>query len=160
MKCPVCSKELSEPLPRLCPHCGADLSLNFNLRQLCRDVRRNYRLWFTAVVVFFVAALSILLFKAQAPCPSVHENHDSLSILQGKIALLNDSLSWYKAKLSEYTPKAEKDDTEYIIQPGDNLWLIAHKLLGDGNLYPKIVSDNNIADPSLVRVGQKIIVKK
>jgi len=90
----------------------------------------------------------------------VPENRDSISVLQGKIAALNDSLSLYKTRLSEYAAKNVVNASEYIIQPGDNLWLIAQKILGDGNLYPKIVSDNNIADPSLVKVGQKIIVKK
>ncbi|MEJ5303823.1 MAG: LysM peptidoglycan-binding domain-containing protein [Bacteroidales bacterium] len=160
MKCPVCSNELSEPLPLQCPHCGADLTLNINIRKLCREVKRNYRLWLTTIVILFVAALVLLIVRLQSPCPPVPENRDSISVLQGKIAALNDSLSLYKTRLSEYAAKNVVNASEYIIQPGDNLWLIAQKILGDGNLYPKIVSDNNIADPSLVKVGQKIIVKK
>jgi nucleoid-associated protein YgaU len=67
---------------------------------------------------------------------------------------------WYREKLASLPSAAEKASGEYVVQPGDNLWLIAQKLLGDGNLFPKIASDNQISDPSLIRVGQKIVVKK
>ena len=160
MKCPVCDHELIEPLPSICPHCGADLSLNASLRQLCRDVKRNYRLWLSGVIVLLVAIILLLIFRAPSPCPPLAQGNDSLTLLKGQIAVLHDSLAWYRDKFASLPSNVEKVAGEYVVQTGDNLWLIAQKLLGDGNLYPKIASDNQISDPSLIRVGQKIVVKK
>lgn len=160
MKCPVCSHDLLEPLPRLCPQCGTDLSLNANLRQICRNVRRNYRLWLAGVIVLLVAVILLLILRAPAPCPPLAQGNDSMTLLKGQIAVLHDSLTWYREKLASLPSTVEKVAGEYVVQPGDNLWLIAQKLLGDGNLFPKIASDNQISNPSLIQVGQKIVVKK
>ncbi|WP_372740836.1 peptidoglycan-binding protein LysM [Neptunomonas sp.] len=46
----------------------------------------------------------------------------------------------------------------YTIQPGDSLWAIAQKHLGNGNDYTKIFEANKevIKDPDLIYPGQKI----
>jgi nucleoid-associated protein YgaU len=45
----------------------------------------------------------------------------------------------------------------YTVQPGDNLWGIALKLLGDGNRYYDIISLNNLNSEQVVE-GQKLII--
>ena len=43
----------------------------------------------------------------------------------------------------------------YIVKPGDNLWNISLKLLGDGNRYYEIISLNNLGT-SPVTPGQQL----
>ncbi len=46
----------------------------------------------------------------------------------------------------------------YIVKSGDTLWGIASKYYGNGALYTKIVSANNIKNSSLIFPGQKLII--
>lgn len=160
MKCPVCGHELSEPLPRLCPNCGADLSLKVNVRNLCREVRRNYRLMLALVIVLLAIVLVLLLIRRPAPAGQATLPTDSLQYYRQQIALLNDSIAYYRNQIATFAAKPSVSEQEYIIQPGDNLWLIAERLLGDGFKYMQIARDNQIADPSAIKAGQKIIVRK
>lgn len=160
MKCPICSHELSEPLPRVCPNCGVDLSLNVNVRNLCREVRRNYRLMLALVVVMLAITLVILLVRRPAPAGQVAQPSDSLQFYRQQVALLNDSLAYYRHKVATFVATPVSAGEEYVIQPGDNLWLIAERLLGDGFKYIQIARDNQITDPSAIKAGQKIIVRK
>ena len=41
---------------------------------------------------------------------------------------------------------------------GDTLWAIAKKYYGDGNKYPEIARANNIANPNIISVGQKLLI--
>lgn len=53
----------------------------------------------------------------------------------------------------------EKDadsDTVYTVQSGDTLSAIAQKYYGDAMQYKKIAHYNNISNPDLIQVGQKI----
>ena len=47
---------------------------------------------------------------------------------------------------------------DYIVQPGDNLWRIAQKFLGNGSYWKQIYRDNKdvISNPDRLRVGQHI----
>ena len=47
---------------------------------------------------------------------------------------------------------------DYIVQPGDNLWKIAQKFLGNGGYWKQIYRDNKdvISNPDRLRVGQHI----
>jgi nucleoid-associated protein YgaU len=46
----------------------------------------------------------------------------------------------------------------YIVQPGDSLWLIAQKTLGDGSRYDEILRANSqvIDDEESISVGTKL----
>ena len=46
----------------------------------------------------------------------------------------------------------------YTVVKGDTLWGIAKKYYGNGNRYPEIAKANNIANPDLIYVGQKILI--
>jgi nucleoid-associated protein YgaU len=52
--------------------------------------------------------------------------------------------------------KAPDGDTVYTIQAGDNLSSIAVKYFGDAGKYRDIAHFNNISNPDLIQVGQKI----
>ena len=46
----------------------------------------------------------------------------------------------------------------HTVVKGDTLWAIAKKYYGDGNRYPEIVRANNIANPNIISVGQKLLI--
>lgn len=52
------------------------------------------------------------------------------------------------------------DDTEtYEVMPGDSLWQIAEKVLGEGSRYPELVALNQLSDPGLIVVGQELRIR-
>ncbi|MFA5136684.1 MAG: LysM peptidoglycan-binding domain-containing protein [Patescibacteria group bacterium] len=51
-------------------------------------------------------------------------------------------------------------ESEYIVQPGDYLFLIAQKSYGDGNLMWKIIEANNIPSPYNIEAGQKLLIPR
>jgi LysM repeat protein len=61
-------------------------------------------------------------------------------------------------KSDEKSTKSEaKKSTEvYVVRPGDSLWAIAERYLGDGNRYLELARYNHISNPSLLRTGQRI----
>ena len=53
-------------------------------------------------------------------------------------------------------PAAKQVPKTYTVQPGDSLWKICKKELGDGSKYLEIASLNNIANANLIQPGQVI----
>ena len=52
------------------------------------------------------------------------------------------------------------NDSSYVtVQKGDTLWGIAEKYLGSGTKYTQLAQLNNLDNPNLIRVGQKIYLK-
>lgn len=47
----------------------------------------------------------------------------------------------------------------YTVQPGDSLFGIAQRLLGDGARYRELAATNNIARPSLIRPGLVLLLR-
>lgn len=48
----------------------------------------------------------------------------------------------------------------YIVTKGDTLWGICERFTGNPFNYPRVASDNRIANPDLIFPGQKIMLKK
>lgn len=46
----------------------------------------------------------------------------------------------------------------HTVVKGDTLWAIAKKYYGDGNKYPEIARANNIANPNIISIGQKLLI--
>ena len=46
----------------------------------------------------------------------------------------------------------------YTVVKGDSLWAIAKKYYGSGHLYPKIAKANNIENPDIIYIGQKLLI--
>lgn len=59
-------------------------------------------------------------------------------------------------------PKAEikevKQPVSYTVVPGDNLWNISVKTCGNGYVWVKTASENKLANPNLLYVGQVLKV--
>lgn len=54
------------------------------------------------------------------------------------------------------SPAPKKVDKSYTVKKGDTLWSIAKTFYGDGSKYKKIAEHNNIKNPNIISVGQKI----
>ena len=59
--------------------------------------------------------------------------------------------------IKDFIPMKE---IEYIVKSGDTLWGIAESFYGDGSKYKEIADYNNIKNPSLISVGQKIKIRR
>jgi nucleoid-associated protein YgaU len=58
---------------------------------------------------------------------------------------------------------AQEAESTYTVQPGDTLWGIAQKLLGNGALYTKIYEANKDVigpNPDIIKVGQVFRIPK
>ena len=78
-----------------------------------------------------------------------------------KIALTNAGYD-YSAVQSIVNSKlgvtSNQSKTYYTVVKGDTLWAIAKKYYGDGNRYPEIARANNISNPNIISVGQKLLI--
>lgn len=54
--------------------------------------------------------------------------------------------------------KPSTDKRYYTVVKGDTLWGIAKRFYGKGNQYPKIAKANNIKNPDIIHVGQKLLI--
>lgn len=59
---------------------------------------------------------------------------------------------------TEVNREVKQVDSEYIVKEGDKLWDIAKRLTGNGMNYTIIAEKNNIKNPDLIFVGQKLII--
>ena len=60
-------------------------------------------------------------------------------------------------KVNEILLGTKPSEIVYTVKKGDTLWGIAQKY---GTTYQKIASDNNISNPDLIYVGQRLVIKK
>ena len=54
--------------------------------------------------------------------------------------------------------KPTKQTVYHVVVRGDTLWGIAKRYYGNGNRYPEIAKANNIANPDIIYVGQKLLI--
>lgn len=71
---------------------------------------------------------------------------------------INEGLGWVRAQ--DLTPISSPAPTAryYTVVSGDTLWGIAKRFYGNGNRYPEIASANNIANPNIIYIGQKLLI--
>lgn len=58
------------------------------------------------------------------------------------------------------TLSENSSDNTYEVKRGDNLWKIAEEKYNDGFAWTKIAKENNIKNPSILVVGQKLKMPK
>lgn len=54
--------------------------------------------------------------------------------------------------------KPAKQTVYHVVVRGDTLWGIAKRYYGNGNRYPEIAKANNITNPDIIHVGQKLLI--
>ncbi|MEN9221773.1 MAG: BON domain-containing protein, partial [Thermostichus sp. BF3_bins_97] len=57
-------------------------------------------------------------------------------------------------------PASEPTEEIYIVKAGDTLSRIAQQFYGDANAYMRIAQANNISNPNLIQVGQKLRIPR
>lgn len=68
----------------------------------------------------------------------------------------SDVQSIVNARLSGKSTTSSK--RYYTVVRGDTLWAIAKRYYGNGSQYPKIAKANNIKNPDIIHVGQKLLI--
>lgn len=63
----------------------------------------------------------------------------------------------YFLNTPEYYTESRKEDVYYTVKKGDTLWALAKKY---GTTYQELARINNIKNPNLILVGQRIIVQQ
>lgn len=65
-----------------------------------------------------------------------------------------------KARRATSSQQKTPEVTYYTVKAGETLYSIAKRKFGAGNKYKKIMRDNNIEDPTNVKVGMKLKIIK
>lgn len=80
-----------------------------------------------------------------------------------KKALTNAGYDYSKvqARVNEMLapkPSPQPAKRYYTVVRGDTLWSIAKRYYGNGSRYPEIAKANNIKNPDIIHVGQKLLI--
>lgn len=67
---------------------------------------------------------------------------------------INNGLGWVRAE--DLTPI--NNAKYHTVVKGDTLWAIAQRYYGNGSRYPEIAKANNISNPNIINVGQKLLI--
>lgn len=67
---------------------------------------------------------------------------------------INYGLGWVRAE--DLTPI--NSGRYHTVVKGDTLWKIAQRYYGNGSRYPEIAKANNISNPNIINVGQKLLI--
>ena len=62
------------------------------------------------------------------------------------------------SRLSNKNQTTSSSKRYYTVVKGDSLWAIAKRYYGSGHLYPKIAKANNIENPDIIYIGQKLLI--
>ena len=62
------------------------------------------------------------------------------------------------ARLSGSSKPSTPTQRYYTVVKGDTLWGIAKRYYGNGSRYPEIARANNIANPDIIHIGQKLLI--
>ena len=69
---------------------------------------------------------------------------------------INNGLGWVRAE--DLSPINTSSGRYYTVVKGDTLWGIAQRFYGNGSRYPEIARANNISNPNIINVGQKLLI--
>ncbi len=72
---------------------------------------------------------------------------------------INNGLGWVRAEdLTAVGSSNNSTGKYYTVVRGDTLWGIAKRFYGNGSRYPEIAKANNISNPDLIHVGQRLLI--
>ena len=163
MECPVCKKSGLPEEIRNCPECNSDLSSLQTLSQVEKTSKSRFILFLIFLILFFVVLAAWLITGLQKNDAELvatteikteqSESGDETDNLKKEIDLLKSENVSLSNQIAELSKKKEKI---YTVQEGETLFFIARKIYGNGYKYEDIAKTNNISDPNVLLVGQKL----
>ncbi len=163
MNCPVCHLEGITTDTINCPQCGSNLEFLSQIQTLKKRNRwKNTLLVLAALIIVCLTTVWLInLLRHPQPIP---EQDAGMNTLMAENKILKDSINQmqehiFKLESVLMVAATETAIIRHIVKEGENLWMIAEKYLGDGNLYTQIASDNNITNPSVIEKGTTLRIK-
>ena len=167
MECPVCHTEGLPDDAVTCPHCQSDLEA-FHLSGKIYKTSKNRLIFGYIISALFIIVLVAWILTClgefdQAPKTDGSVVKDEVVRLQKELAELNkknEALIMRNKVLTEkVNAKIAEDvrkESTYVVSEGETLFRIAKKIYGNGYKYKNIAEDNNIENPDIIVVGQKL----
>ena len=103
-----------------------------------------------------------------APATPIVEKGDTLSSIAKKFNTTVSELKQLNDLTTDFiqvgqmlyisSPTSSTTYKTYTVVKGDTLWGIAKRYYGNGSRYPEIARANNIANPDIIHIGQKLLI--
>lgn len=90
--------------------------------------------------------------------PNLIEIGQILSIPRSKKLTITPTIT--KGSTSSLKTTKARTDLYYIVKEGDDLFGIAQKQYGDGNMWPRIAEANDLVSPDFLSKGSKLIIPR
>jgi hypothetical protein len=146
MECPLCEHVGLDASVKNCPSCNADLTAYHALDSVKASVKKQRTTTLVFIILFILALLA---------CIAIF-----FLVNSGDTAPADDQ-ELLKSEAAVQALQAENQQTKeikHVINEGETLYFIAKKYLGNGELYPKIASDNGIKDADIIITGSELII--
>jgi cell division protein FtsB len=166
MDCPICNSSGIADESKNCPHCNADL-VAFQLTKQIEKTGKGRLLFAWIASILFILVLLVLIFLMLVPKSNVPSEKDTQELAQLKTELdiaqkQNESLltknNELKAQIGKQAEETASREKVYVVRSGETLFSIARKVLGNGYKYQDIAKDNNISNPDIITIGQKLVI--
>jgi cell division protein FtsB len=172
MECPLCEHVGLDASVKNCPSCNADLTAYHALDSVKASVKKQRTTTLVFIILFILALLACIaifflvnrgdiapaddqeLLKSEATVQALQAENQQLKSKIAELQAENASL------LAIEEEKAATKEIKHVINEGETLYFIAKKYLGNGELYPKIASDNGIKDADIIITGNELIIYK
>ena len=169
MECPVCNTSGLPEDAQSCKNCGSDLEA----LQLTKMIKKSgkSRLVFGYIasalflIVLFIWILNCIFHwysneetEAKSPDSELTALTQQLDQEKKLNAQLQLKVKDLNADLNKKVQIETKNEKEWVVKEGESLFYIARKVYGNGFKYGVIAEDNNIEDPNIIVVGQKLII--
>jgi nucleoid-associated protein YgaU len=169
MECPVCHTDGLADDAVTCPHCHSDLEA-FRLSGEIYKTSKNRLIFGYIASALFIIALIAWILTCLGSFNNEKKTDESIAKeevtrLQKEVTQLKKSNETLVIENNKLTNKVNakvkeeaKKESTYVVSEGETLYRIARKVYGNGYKYNEIARDNNIENPDLIVVGQKLII--
>lgn len=144
------------------------LSSNLKATDLLEYFREgeSYTSLILGILVVIIGSILLLsLFKTR---PDSQKGTTSISTIAEQVVTITPTptlvqlktvdMNGSQAKTEKPAKESSQSSKQYTIVSGDDLWDIAVKTYGDGYKWVDIAQVNNLSDPGLIHVGNKLII--
>jgi len=169
MECPVCKNPGLPEDAKSCPKCNSDLEA-FELTKKIKKAGKGRLVFGYVASALFLVILIVWIMNCLSNWSSDEKPIDAIANseitklaqeleqekkLNAQLQTRNKEL---KTELGKKVQSEAKKQQEWSVKEGESLFVIARKVYGNGFNYPIIAKDNNISDPNIIQVGQKLVI--